>query len=220
MSYILDALKKSEQERGHGSAPSVQTLHSSSLSYNSSGTPLWPYVLLAAILINLAALVFFMMDRKAGEAYAPPESVAADAVAETGTSQQVAVQAVSANAGREQTEETVYKPVSMPGTGQRSSSRVPPTPMVTPVQAAQTSQTILDMEELPFDVLQQIPAMEFSAHVYSSNPIQRSLVINGRFMEEGDRLAGDVYLDEITPDGAIFDFQGQRFQKRIVSAWN
>ena len=25
MSYILDALKKSEQERGHGTAPNVQT---------------------------------------------------------------------------------------------------------------------------------------------------------------------------------------------------
>ena len=42
MSYILDALKKSEQQRGHGAAPNVQTLHSSGLSYNSSRSQLWP----------------------------------------------------------------------------------------------------------------------------------------------------------------------------------
>jgi len=69
-------------------------------------------------------------------------------------------------------------------------------------------------------VLQQIPTLEFSAHVYSSNPLQRSIVINGRFMEEGDRLAGDLFLNEITPDGAIFDFQGQRFHQGVLSAWN
>jgi general secretion pathway protein B len=76
------------------------------------------------------------------------------------------------------------------------------------------------MDELPLDVLQQIPVLEFSAHIYSSNPVQRSIVINGRFMEEGDRLAGDLFLNEITPDGAIFDFQGQLFHQGVVSAWN
>ena len=61
MSYILDALKKSEQERGHGSAPSVQTLHTSGISYHSSKTHLWPYLLLAAIVINLGALMYFIV---------------------------------------------------------------------------------------------------------------------------------------------------------------
>ena len=38
MSYILDALKKSEQERGHGSIPGVQTVHSSSINYHHEKT--------------------------------------------------------------------------------------------------------------------------------------------------------------------------------------
>ena len=61
MSYILDALKKSEQERGHGSAPSVQTLHTLGISYHASKTHLWPYLLLAAIVINLGALMYFIV---------------------------------------------------------------------------------------------------------------------------------------------------------------
>jgi general secretion pathway protein B len=79
---------------------------------------------------------------------------------------------------------------------------------------------VLELHELPYDIQQRIPVMQFSAHVYSSNPLQRSVVINGRFMEEGDYLESDLYLSEITTDGAIFDFQGQRFHQRIVSAWN
>jgi hypothetical protein len=62
--------------------------------------------------------------------------------------------------------------------------------------------------------------MEFSAHVYSSNPMQRSIVINGRFMEEGDNLGSDLVLNEITPEGAVFDFQGYRFHQGVVSSWN
>jgi general secretion pathway protein B len=78
----------------------------------------------------------------------------------------------------------------------------------------------MEKEELPPDMQQHIPVMEFSAHVYSSNPMQRSIVINGRFMEEGDRLTADLLLDEITADGAIFNFRGQRFHQGVVSAWN
>jgi hypothetical protein len=39
-------------------------------------------------------------------------------------------------------------------------------------------------------------------------------------MEEGDRLTADLLLDEITADGAIFNFRGQRFHQGVVSAWN
>ena len=80
--------------------------------------------------------------------------------------------------------------------------------------------TIPERDELPANLQQHIPMMEFSAHVYSSNPLQRSIVINGVFMEEGDYLASDLLLSEITPKGAIFDFQGQLFHQGVVSAWN
>ena len=84
----------------------------------------------------------------------------------------------------------------------------------------QASLSVLERDELPFEMSQHIPVMEFTAHVYSSNPVQRSIVINGRFMEEGDWLASDLFLSEITPDGAIFDFKGQLFHQGVISAWN
>lgn len=228
MSYILDALKKSEQERGHGSAPSVQTLHSSSLNYHSNRTQLWPYFLLAAIGINLAALFYFIITKTDVDATAQEQKniQQQQAITETnpvisGTTQTGMDNIVAAAAhASDQAEPIVYKPVSLPETGRKTVVASTQTAVVETRQLQQTRNTVLEMDELPFDVLQQIPVLEFSAHIYSSNPVQRSIVINGRFMEEGDRLAGDLFLNEITPDGAVFDFQGQLFHQGVVSAWN
>ena len=222
MSYILDALKKSEQERGRGSAPGVQTLHSSGLNYHSKKTQLWPYILLAAVFINLAALLYFIMNRSDAGTAVPQQSVAIETAPESAPPMQTAAIQKTATSTPDdtQSEAIVYKPVSMPGT---SHSRVEVPPQASHAEAAAPSATgdsIVEMDELPFDVLQHIPALEFSAHVYSSNPVQRSIVINGRFVEEGDRVASDLFLSEITPDGAIFDFQGQLFHQRVVSTWN
>lgn len=222
MSYILDALKKSEQERGHGSAPSVQTLHSSGLSYHSSKAQLWPYFLLAAVVINLGALLYFIMARSdAGPAAQLP---AADLQAQAAPAD-TARTAIRSEAPIEitapsETDAVFYKPVSMPAASPAAVPVKPAAAAPKPAFSQAGGPTVLEMDELPFEVLQHIPVMQFSAHVYSSNPLQRSLVINGRFMEEGDRMASDLYLSEITPDGAIFDFQGQRFHQRIVSTWN
>ncbi len=60
MSFILDALKKSERNRRRGPVPDVMTVH----SYRSSREPekhlLWPYLFLAAMLINAGILAAFL----------------------------------------------------------------------------------------------------------------------------------------------------------------
>jgi hypothetical protein len=222
MSYILDALKKSEQERGHGSAPTVQTLHSSGLNYHSNKTPLWPYFLLAAIFINLAALFYFIINKTDVDATNQQQQANTEtrAVISGTTRPDIDVEVTAATHAPDQAESIVYTPVSMPGTD-RQAIRADKKPAPVETRQPQSSiNTVVEMDELPFDVLQQIPALEFSAHIYSSNPLQRSIVINGRFMEEGDRLSGDLFVNEITPDGAIFDFQGQLFHQAVISAWN
>jgi len=60
MSYILEALKKSEQERGAGNIPSVQTVHSSSLLYRKEKPVRWPYILIIAVLLNIGIIGYFI----------------------------------------------------------------------------------------------------------------------------------------------------------------
>jgi len=222
MSYILDALKKSEQERGHGSAPNVQTLHSSSLNYHANKTQLWPYFLLAAIVINLAALFYFIIAKTEVEATAQGQQRITETNSAVSNTTQTASSKPAATVIQDaySAEAVVYKPISIPGTNQVIAKQAPHARVIEAPRHQQASLSVIERDELPFDMQQHIPVMEFSAHVYSSNPIQRSAVINGRFMEEGDWLASNLFLSEITPDGAIFDFQGQLFHQGVVSAWN
>ena len=222
MSYILDAIKKSEQERGHGSAPNVQTLHSSSLNYHANKTPLWPYFLLAAIVINLAALFYFIITKTEVEATTQePQRITETRPAVSNTTQTASSEPAASVIGDTYSAEAiVYKPISMPVINQGITRQAPHARVIEAPRHQQASLSVLERDELPSDIQQHLPIMEFSAHVYSSNPLQRSIVINGQFMEEGDWLASDLFLSEITPDGAIFDFQGQLFHQGVISAWN
>ena len=223
MSYILDALKKSEQERGHGSAPNVQTLHSSSLNYHSNKTHLWPYVLLSAIVINLAALFYFILVKPDTDSsvQTPAQHVETASVITPAPTQAITGRPdVAVTPQSPATEDIVYKPISLPASTRAITQHAAVTTQAENAPPAQAQGAVLERDELPFDLQQHLPIMEFSAHVYSSNPLQRSIVINGRFMEEGDHLAADLFLSEITPDGAVFNFQGQLFHQGVVSAWN
>ena len=223
MSYILDALKKSEQERGHGSAPSVQTLHATGSHYHASKTHLWPYILLAAIVVNLAALLYFMLadsdaDPSAQTRHMSPVTAQIEPETPPVT---VALEDVDPPKP-EPAEDIVYRPVLMPASTRAIAKETekPAEFVSAPVQVSTPKAVVPQRDELPADIQQHIPIMEFSAHVYSSNPLHRSIVINGRFMEEGDMFASDLLLSEITPKGAIFAYQGQLFHQNVVSAWN
>jgi len=215
MSYILEALKKSEQERGQGGSPGIQTIHSSSLSYRSNRKPLWPWLLFAILCVNLAMLVYFMLARSGGDVDLQPPVAAAPpppritpaaprpqpALAQTPRAEPVVTPARAA-------------PVAAPPTAYaapvQTTTIEPPPPAAAPV---------VEVDELPPEISSHVPRMAFSAHVYSSNPKQRSVVINDMFLEEGELLSNDLKLSEITPDGVIFEFRGYRFHRSVLAGW-
>jgi general secretion pathway protein B len=59
MSYILDALKKSEKEHQHGSVPDHLTVQDLMVQEPKKRT-LWPYLLLLALLLNAVILVWWL----------------------------------------------------------------------------------------------------------------------------------------------------------------
>ena len=65
--------------------------------------------------------------------------------------------------------------------------------------------------ELPYASRKDIPAIELSMHVYSSDPKQRFVVIKGDRHGEGDEVGTDLVLKEIRQDGIVLDFKGQVF---------
>ena len=237
MSYILDALKKSEQERGRGDIPGVQTVHSSSLNYHGQKKAYWPYLLIVAVLLNLIAIVYFIVDK---EQTAPAE-VATQPVTANGLAEQpmdqdtVMAQAVPGQTSDNTTvidssiknndePKTAEKPspaeqAIVPRVTEPEPAAKPATRTVTTPAPVAAEKQVIEFYELPDSIKQQLPAIIISAHVYSSNPLQRSIVINNNFMEEGEYVIDDLRLHEITPDGAIFDFRDTRFHHGVVSSW-
>ena len=242
MSYILDALKKSEQERGHGNVPDVQTVHSSSLNYRNDRKAFWPYILIFAVMLNLLAIGYFIITRESPAKMPQPVPETADRIqATTGntatafTRQQPAapvsmvkesIQPQSSEPSSVITATTAGK--STPEAAQETEPAAKETTAVSDVviqkpgpetAAADNSEEIIDFNELPESIKQQIPTITISAHVYSSNPLQRSIVINNDFMEEGEYILDDLVLHEITRDGAVFDYRGTLFNYGVVSGW-
>jgi hypothetical protein len=59
MSYILDALKKSDQERQRNSTPGIHTVHAT-LEREPGRRKLWPYVLILALAFNAGLLLWWL----------------------------------------------------------------------------------------------------------------------------------------------------------------
>jgi general secretion pathway protein B len=52
------------------------------------------------------------------------------------------------------------------------------------------------------------PKLAISGGVYSTNPTQRMLIVNGQVFNEGSELAPGVTLERIEPKTAVLKFRG------------
>jgi len=199
MSYILDALKKSEAERSRGSVPTLlipaQTQFRSSIA-------IW--VVLAALIVNaclFAAWMFWPAAPPVASQAVPSASASRSgpandspaARAEPSTSQPVA-----------QTVETNPQPQSYeggkPDVDTAPAARIDPTPQ-TPAEASPT------------------PAYSFSTHVYATDPSMRAVTMNGRRFVEGDTIGPGVTIKEITESGVVLDIDGRTVPMDVLQDW-
>jgi general secretion pathway protein B len=71
---------------------------------------------------------------------------------------------------------------------------------------------VLTREQLPPDVRAALPQLAIGGSVYSPDPANRSLIVNGRLIREKDRLSEELALEEIKLKSAIFRFRGYRVE--------
>jgi general secretion pathway protein B len=65
--------------------------------------------------------------------------------------------------------------------------------------------------DLPESVRSQVPEFKFSVLVFSKNPADRFVLINGQRLEEGDSPQAGIVVEEIRRDGVIFSYRLYRF---------
>lgn len=77
------------------------------------------------------------------------------------------------------------------------------------------------LSELPTEVSRDLPSVDFSGHLYSSNPkLSYVLVNNGRPVFEGQQIADKLFLHKITATGVIVDYRGYLIDVGVLQNWN
>lgn len=228
MSFILDALRKSEHERQRRAGPAIADMV---VLPPRSRTPLILSVVAALLLVNLAAVAYFLLrDDAPAPLAAEPPAPAAAAPATVATS--VATPATAAVAAppvehpappaatpqpvRPLVAEAVPAvPVSDVAPPAPDPMLLPPLPRPAPPQASQSAAGNADfvprLDTLPPQATAGLPVLNLDLHIFSSDPAQRAVFINGRRYRAGDTLPEGVEVVAITADGAVLRHRGQRF---------
>lgn len=211
MSFILDALKKSESERQQQGAAEFAGVPTSS---GPGRTPRWLWILGLLLAVNLAVLLGLFMRPEARvasvavEASPPP---AAD------SAEQSFVERV-ADARRNAPPREVPAPVTVALAEPPESEVAVTEARVTEVPVLQASEpTGADVAALPTFVelltngTMALPDLHIDIHVYSETPEDRFVFINMSKQREQSQLSEGPVVEEITPDGVVLNYQGNSF---------
>jgi general secretion pathway protein B len=216
MSLILDALKKSEQERRRDKGPDLQTIHQPvviRVPRRSYGV-VWGVVLVA---VNAVALAYWWQQRARP---VPVMERAAPAVAVP------AVMNTAPPAANPTPAAANLAPAATPGPtpgavvgSDAEYTHITPGDNSPGASVAAETLRIEEVDELPEEVRNNLPAMTFSFHVFSSTPQQRTIIINNRRLREGEEISTGLMLQQITEDGVVLLFERHRIHISVLSGW-
>ncbi len=80
---------------------------------------------------------------------------------------------------------------------------------------AERATEVMPMNDLPASIRQEIQGITISFHVYSSNPVERRIMINNELLRQGESLSPGFEVERITPDGVVLNYKGYRFQRGV-----
>ena len=235
MSYILDALKKADQERAAGNVPDLETVHRHEPTVRKHYRWLWILAVLFMFNGVLVALLATRHDAGVGEDV-PGRRAAPDergpALPDTARSQPLAESAAQVRKSpprvvktappvQEQPQVVMTRPASPlapPATVQdlpaaTPMDTAPPTPSasIPSTPSAASAGKLPEWDELSLDFRSGFSMPHMDVHVYDSNPQRRFVLVNLQKFREGDRLPNGAIIEKILPDGIQLSYQGIRF---------
>lgn len=241
MSYILEALKKSEQERTRGVAPNLHAVHAE--PYREERQAFWFYALAACVLAGAALIGWQRPWQAEQDTTVKPDAPRAASVMPTQPPRitpQIAVAAAPERPPvaaiqeppapvRRNIAQEVEKPAEKaPAPVAENPARLPP-PVVSaapsrpqpapPVPQAETPeraaprQGIVDFHELPASIQRSLNKLVITGYVDSpGDPSGQMIAIDNRLLREGDELNSDLRLEQIAAGNAVFGYKGYRFR--------
>ncbi len=233
MSYILDALKKSDQERKHGEIPGLNSFQELPKPPMATSRILL-YLLVGIILINILVIglwVTFRQDPAATRtAEVPGTSVERPATSREESGSPESPELIT---GKSTTAEPIERtevaktltrqePAPEPSLLTTTTENSPTSADLIPgelederAEEERTEPTLTSFEKLPADVRNDLPALSIAAHYYAGKASSRMASINGRIMRQGQTISDDLVLEKITREGVIFRFRDYLFSMDV-----
>ena len=219
MSFILDALKKSEERRRlHEEAHQPRQKF---LDLSWSGQRHWPAWLLLAVLLVALAGGWWLR----GAAVQPAAESSQRAVPAASPHSVTMAAGNATPPALEPNRPAPFAPVPAVSLGEAAGPvrgiaeptaepaipaavRTPPSALSATAPAAKPRPVA---SGVPVALRERMSSLTMSLHYYAEEPARRMVRIDNRIVREGQAVADQLVLEEITPTGAIFSFAGARF---------
>jgi general secretion pathway protein B len=203
MSFILDALRKSENDRRDQAQP---TLAATPQAAPAKKRSIWPPILVVVLAIN--AVIFGTLvltrDEQAPVATLPSSSPVPDAPR---------VQAVPTVKTAPPPTIDIPAPMPVPSPAKpQAKTQTTPAVAVKPKSSKTIQEGLPSINQLRSTGQVSVPNLRVDMHVYSGDATKRFVFINMSKYREGDRLAEGPTIEEITTEGVIMVHEGQRFR--------
>ncbi|HWN06579.1 MAG TPA: general secretion pathway protein GspB [Steroidobacteraceae bacterium] len=212
MSFILDALRKSEIERQRQNGPSIAEFP---VAREDRRLPIALIAIGFLLAVNLAVILFFMLRNESGPAATPapaapaPMAAAQPAVAAATPAPQTELQSQLALPGMPEEPPAVYY--------DDAATLPPDAPDPTLMPDTSVSSADVTYDNAPTEepssaaAATGLPELSVDLHIFAADPAKRAVFINGRRYTQGAQIAEGPVVDEITRDGAVLTYRGRRF---------
>jgi hypothetical protein len=219
MSFILDALKKSENSRLRQDHPAI--FDAQAAAVRRQGLPRWGIALMVLLGLNLLILAYALWRPSEPPAAVPtvqPESTTASAAAQTAAAPAQPRPALAAPAPTAPAptapalaappSATSTRPMAAPPSVARRS-----TPPAFPV-SSEESPTLPSRDDL-LAAGAAIPEANLNMHVYDASPPLRFVLLNGQRLREGEVSREGLRVEQILPSGVLLSTGGNSFMLSI-----
>jgi general secretion pathway protein B len=210
MSFILDALKKSEADRLRKDAPGIANIPERG---RQRSTQKWIWLVLALVTVNLVVLagLMFKVDQGSSSGELPVEAMDSAVRAVPSSAANTAdvmpdreqgeplVAIIEANSAVDQSAETSF------------ANGTVPTSVATAPRSTAIDNSLQSFNDLRARGALMLPDLHLDIHVYSGNAADRFVFVNMTKYKENATLSEGPIVSEITPDGVILNYQGTSF---------
>ena len=209
MSYILDALKKAEAERRIDMPAGMPASPAAPMTPVTRHTTIWrtpwPWAAITTIASLLIGFAWWQAASKAPQQTQPSSPPPAP------TAQTLAAAPSPA----------LSAPPSSPAVALVERPKPPEPKSVKPKEKKREIQDepkktaeppIVTLRELPNNIQREIPQLTIGGYIYAGNKADRSVLINGRLLREGEEIVPGFTLEKMMPNGMVLNYKGYRYR--------